>query len=661
MGRWPPDARDTNYRGPYPIQNLHQARGVLIYCLQNQNQDDPALQSLLRKIGIDLPNQCVIPSPLLQIVRNSSPFPIVNSHPPSNFSRITPDQDALSVHHTIPPMGTPRRAFLLEPPRPHLLFTPVKQQSHSRPIQQTSINFTPDNHLFTFGAGDNNVRMDSPMGQMHHYPNGFLGVRSHKETQSTFGIFSAEDNQTGRMFDQSNHGVDRVVSKSLTDVDSSMIRRNEHVAPIRSLHEVDISSETLKQILANKASVDEDSSLIRGCDSRATIHNVVDVNISSETLKQILASVGQTHQNHVEQQHAGPNQTLVDHKEKVAENENEVSRNTDFNGHNTLHGEIGSSREKLLAFVTPPPSETHKSKSAENNLNFERTNTRDIFSNTNSETQGVHRNNGGQTLTEHMFPMFKCDYCRFMTQYLNDMRLHLADSNHLSGSEYLAKQVKPCQSELLYTERMMAVKNPAQTRKNNTVIACPECRKTFGSIFLCSQHFKYEHKSTSGYYVICPVIHSVFIPLELSPACSACRDRFASWRALCDHWMSFPNHSPLPASSNHQIFHQFVCPTCGCTFSENFVDAVMQFEIHFQEEHNSEADFKPKLVGIETKQVMLPTRKEKQHEFNPQPKSNGIMDEICVLKQLCASGKLTSGLLAAESRINELQFQLSTS
>lgn len=662
MGRWPPDARDTIYRGPYPIHNLHQARGVLIRCLEDEG--DPALPSLLRKIGIDLPNQCVIPSPLLPIAQLSSAFPIVNSRSPSNFSRISPDQGAMSFRYTSPQMcTTPRRAFLLETPRPHLLFTPVKQQLHSHRFQQTPIKFTPDNRLFTRGAGDNTVRMESPMGNMHRYSNGFLGVRSHEEMQSTYySNFSAGDNQTGRTFDQSNHGV---VNKSLMDEDSSVFRSSEQVATIRSLHEVDISSETLKQILATKSSlVDEDSSSNKEKDSKATtIHNVVDVNISSDTLKQILAAVGQAHQNHVVPQCAGSNQALVDHSEKVAdgENESQVSHATDLNGHNTLHGEIRS-REYGEAFMTHQPSETQKSNSSGNNLNSERTNNIDIDSNTNSETLGVHRNNGGHTLIENVLPMFKCDYCRFTTQHLNDLRLHLADSNHLSGSEYVATQAKPYQSELLYTERMMAVKNPVQTRKNNTIIACPECRKTFGDIFMCSQHFKYEHKSTSGYYVICPVIHSVFIPLELGPTCSTCQDRFVSWQALCDHWMDFPNHSPLPASpSNRQIFHQFVCPTCGCTFSENFVEAVMQFEMHFQDVHRSEANCKTRLVGIETRQVMLPMRKEKQHDFNPDFTSNGIRDEMCVLKQLCASGKLTSGRIAAEARINELQFQLSAS
>ena len=37
LPHWPPSARIRNYSGPYPVNELEEARGVLIRCLEDRN------------------------------------------------------------------------------------------------------------------------------------------------------------------------------------------------------------------------------------------------------------------------------------------------------------------------------------------------------------------------------------------------------------------------------------------------------------------------------------------------------------------------------------------------------------------------------------------------------------------------------------------------
>jgi len=90
------------------------------------------------------------------------------------------------------------------------------------------------------------------------------------------------------------------------------------------------------------------------------------------------------------------------------------------------------------------------------------------------------------------FNIFKCDFCRVTADTSTAMDAHLLGSKHLSASEFGARAALGGCTELVFVERVLAVRNCA-IRNKSSVVACPECRDVFDDVFTCALHFKYDH------------------------------------------------------------------------------------------------------------------------------------------------------------------------
>ena len=222
--------------------------------------------------------------------------------------------------------------------------------------------------------------------------------------------------------------------------------------------------------------------------------------------------------------------------------------------------------------------------------------------------------------------VYKCDYCRVTAKSDAEITNHLSRSRHASASEYSIStggDGSTGSTEFQAVERMLAVSNPDRSNCAALVIACPECRSIFNDIFICATHNKYEHGESDGCYAICPVIHSEKVEVG-DTSCAACQQRFADYDALVDHWVTLPDHSPMPQSTDSRVFLVLTCPACKRTFNDDFLDCV----IHMSGDHGT-------VPWVEVRHVMLPQRRERLPPFSCNRHSKGgLRDEAAVLSRL---------------------------
>jgi len=224
--------------------------------------------------------------------------------------------------------------------------------------------------------------------------------------------------------------------------------------------------------------------------------------------------------------------------------------------------------------------------------------------------------------------VYKCDYCRITAKSDAEIKNHLTRSRHASASEYTVSDGGDGSkggTDLQAVERMLAVSNPDRSNCAALVIACPECRSIFEDIFTCATHNKYEHGESDGCYAVCPVIH--FEKVEVRDrSCAKCQQRFNDHNDLVDHWVSIPDHCPMPQSTDSRVFLVLTCPACKRTFNDDFLDCV----IHMAEDHGTMT-----MTSVEVRHVMLPQRRERLPAFSCNIHSTGgLRDEAVVLSRL---------------------------
>jgi len=222
--------------------------------------------------------------------------------------------------------------------------------------------------------------------------------------------------------------------------------------------------------------------------------------------------------------------------------------------------------------------------------------------------------------------MYKCDYCRVTAKSDAEITNHLTRSRHASASEYSISaggDGGKNAPELQAVERMLAVSNPNRSNCAALVIACPECRNVFDDIFTCATHNKYEHGESDGCYAVCPVIHCEKVEVG-DTSCAMCRQQFSNHNDLVDHWLSLPDHCPMPQSTDSRVFLVQTCPACKRTFNDDFLDCV----IHMATDHDT-------VTWVEVRHVMLPQRRERLPPFSCNIHSTGgLRDEAIVLSRL---------------------------
>jgi len=222
--------------------------------------------------------------------------------------------------------------------------------------------------------------------------------------------------------------------------------------------------------------------------------------------------------------------------------------------------------------------------------------------------------------------VYKCDYCRVTAKSDVEITNHLTRSRHASASEYSIVTGGDCSTsptELRAVEQMLAVTNGDRSNCAALVIACPECRSIFDDIFTCATHNKYEHGESDGCYAVCPVIHSEKVEVG-DTSCAVCQQRFSDYNELVDHWVSLPDHCPMPQSTDSRVFLVLTCPVCKRTFNDDFLDSVL----HMAEDHGT-------VTWVEVRHVMLPQRRERLPPFSCDKQSaGGLRDEATVLSRL---------------------------
>ena len=222
--------------------------------------------------------------------------------------------------------------------------------------------------------------------------------------------------------------------------------------------------------------------------------------------------------------------------------------------------------------------------------------------------------------------IYKCDYCRVTAKSDTEITNHLTRSRHASASEYSTStcgDANKSGTELQAVERMLAISNPDRSNCAALVIACPECRSIFDNIFTCATHNKYEHGASQGCYAVCPVIHSEKVEVG-DRSCAACRQQFTDYNDLVDHWVTLPDHCPMPQSTDSRVFLVLTCPACKRTFNDDFLDCVL----HMAEDHGT-------VTSVEVRHVMLPQRRERLPPFScDRHSTGGLRDEAAVLSRL---------------------------
>lgn len=302
------------------------------------------------------------------------------------------------------------------------------------------------------------------------------------------------------------------------------------------------------------------------------------------------------------------------------------------------------------------PSKVARSSSDDNTFNFA------ALTSTNMDACAEESSNcRNNTVTPPPLPsngpifVYKCDYCKQTTDDVTKMTEHLVNSKHLSASEYGARKSPDGRHQLVYVERMLALKNEqlkaGGTTAATSVIACPQCRSIFEDIFVCALHYKYAHDFATGFYAVCPVIHRERVALPPSPECARCGAHFDMRLLLHDHWRRNSDHNPGPApSTNPQVFMLTTCSRCSRTYNDFLACAQ-----HVDEHSSSSLDANG--FTVEVRHVMVPLRKEELPMFNSRRDSNGIRDEVAALRRLLASSgeELNSKVQLIDGRIKHLQ------
>lgn len=603
MNRWPPDPMSVDYQGPYPVWEIRQARKVLIRCLEDHNNQ--SLQYVLPKIGIDPMKGCVIPSPLLPIVRNPS-IRFANGHPSPNFMTRSPSQ-LFAPRCILPLMGSPANRQRLYTPQT------IENQHFLRHEEDHPI-FPETDQPVVFNSLMKNFPYNRPL----------------LPTPVDISFESKVRND----FEEPTDNFSNYYHSSAAESENGLVSFGNQNC-------LDHDNDTSVELDGNKSTLGSFKS--EGCTgSPVDVKKMIDIDISSDTLRQILAMVGKIKPINAEQE--------VDHATVQQESEQNVVLQTELNvtlecDTTTEHNSKNQSFEEDTS--TKPCSMKMYSRETNSESNSELHKSKD-FTHQNIDTTEI-KTSDEKIEQSKVLDVFKCDYCQRSTQSVDQMQNHLTSSKHLTASKYLGTYNQQGHLEPRHIEQILAVKNPKQANSRGHVIACPNCRTVFSNVFTCSQHNKYEHGSTEGYYAICPVIHSEFLTLQHHPECSKCNQRFASWTELNEHWISNQSHSLLTPLLSHQVFHLFECSSCEKNFTENISDAAKHIASH------SENDRENRTLRIEVKQVMLPMKREKLLDFNPHSHSNGIRDEMSILQQLCSSNSLTAGLNAAAARLKELE------
>lgn len=598
MNRWPPDPMSVDYEGPYPVWEIHQARKVLICCLEDRNNQ--SLRYILPKIGIDLTKGCVIPSPLLPIIRNPS-IRFANGHPSPNFMARSP---IFTPRCILPLMGSPDK-------RPRLYTPQTLENQHFLRHKEELLNIPEADQPVIF----NSLIKNFPYKPLLPTP---VDISFEGKVQNDFK--EPTDN-----FSNYYHSY-------ATESENGLVSFGGHNC-------LDRDDDTSVESDGKKSTIGPFKH--DGCGgSPIDVQKMINVDISSDTLRQILATVGNFKPNN-----AGQELDRVQQQSEqtvVLQTELNVTLECDTT---TEHSSKNQSFEENIS--TKPRSMKMNSGEANSENNSKLQKSRDL---TQQDIDTTEIETSDKKIEQlKVSDIFKCDYCQRSTQSVDQMQSHLTSSKHLTASKYLGTYNQQGHLEPLHIEQILAVKNPKQANSSGHVIACPNCRTIFSNVFTCSQHNKYEHSSADGYYTICPVIHSEFLTLRHHPECLKCNQRFTTWTELNEHWISNRNHSPLAPLFSHQVFHLFECSFCEKSFTENISDAAKHVASH------SENDCENCTLRIEVKQVMLPMKREKLHDFNPHLHSNGVRDEISILEQLCSSNSLTAGLNAAAARLKELK------